>query len=122
MELTEEDWTAVNHSRFGPSVDLVVSLLLRGHLSRSDLVRVDVLSGEALDMDRSDWPASWAELVSSVEAGVSFRVGLCLRSGMDATARTAELDSLRFPADLNWDVLDQGYTLQPAAPSTELSS
>ena len=75
------------------------------------MVRVDVLSGEALDMDRSDWPASWAELVSSVEAGVSFRVGLCLRAGMDAAARTAELDSLRFPADLNWDVLDQGYAL-----------
>ena len=54
---------------------------------------------------------TWEDLVSSVEAGVSFLVGLCLRAGMDAAARTAELYSLRFPADLDWDAIDQRYAL-----------
>ena len=67
----------VNHSRLGPSVDLVVSLPLREHLGRPDWARVDVISEKALDMDSSDWPASWEDLVSSVEAGVSFRAGHC---------------------------------------------
>ena len=108
FEITELDWSAVDHARFGPSVDLVVSLRLREHLGRSDLVRVDLLTADHRDMDRGDWPATWGELVSSVEIGVSFRAGLRLRAGMDP-AMAAELNALRFTPDLDWTALEQGY-------------
>ena len=108
FEITELDWSAVDHARFGPSVDLVVSLRLREHLGRSDLVRVDLLTADHRDMDRGDWPATWEELVSSVEIGVSFRAGLRLRAGMDQSM-AAELNALRFTPDLDWTTLEQGY-------------
>jgi hypothetical protein len=102
------DWSAVDHARFGSSVDLVVSLRLREHLGRSDLVQVDLLTADYRDMDGGDWPATWGGLVLSIERGVSFRAGLRLRAGMDQSM-AAELDALQFTPDLDWTTLQQGY-------------
>jgi hypothetical protein len=90
FEITQMDWSAVDHARFGPSVDLVVSLRLREHLGRSDLVQVDLLTADFRDIDGGDWPDTLGGTLS-VEIGVSFRAGLRLRAGMDQFM-AAELD------------------------------
>ena len=121
IEVAEADWSAVDRLslRFGPSPDLVISLRLRESLGRSELVQVDLVSAEDLVLARDVWPATWEELVSSVRGGTFFRVGRCLRGGMDPD-RQAELAAIQFTSDLDWPLLDQGYELlrrQESLPS-----
>ena len=108
MDISHADWLALDNSRFGPLADLVVSLRMRESLGRSDLIRVDLMSAEALVLGRESWPVCWEEFVSSVDGGTFFRVGFSLRGGMDP-AKQAELASIRFTPELEWSVLEQGY-------------
>ena len=110
VDIAETDWLVLQHSRFGASPDLVVSLRLREALGRSDLERLTPLDADVVPLDRHSWPTSWEDFVSSVENGIHFRVEPCERGGMDP-ARQAELADLRFPDDLDWPLLDQGYQM-----------
>ena len=120
INIAQTDWQALQYSRFGASLDLVVSLRLRESLRRTDLERLTVLTAEELTLDRNSWPTRWEDFVSSVDKGIHFRVEPSERGGMDPT-RQAELADLRFPADLDWPLLDQGYQLvrrQEALPES----
>ena len=110
MDIAEADWLILQHSRFGTSLDLVVSLRLRELLGRSVLDRLTPMTAEAFTLDRHSWPTSWEDFVSSVVAGIHFRVEPRERGGMDP-ARQAELAALRFPDDLDWPLLDRGYLM-----------
>ena len=74
VNIALSDWQTLQHSRFGASQDLVVSLRLREALGRSDLERLTLLTAEAATLDRHSWPTSWEGFVSSVEQGIHFRV------------------------------------------------
>ena len=110
INIAQTDWQVLQHSRFGASPDLIVSLRLRESLNRSDLDRLALLTAEALTLDRHSWPSSWEDFVSSVDQGTHFRVESREKGGMDP-ARQTELANMQFPADLDWPLLDQGYLL-----------
>ena len=74
MDIAESDWLVLQHSRFGASPDLVVSLRLREVLGRSDLDKLTLLTAEVVTLDRHSWPTSWEDFASSVETGIHFRV------------------------------------------------
>ena len=85
MDIAESDWLVLQHSRFGASPDLVVSLRLREVLGRSDLDKLTLLTAEVVTLDRHSWPTSWEDFASSVETGIHFRVEPCERGGRDPT-------------------------------------
>ena len=72
MDIAESDWLVLQHSRFGASPDLVVSLRLREVLGRSDLDKLTLLTAEVVTLDRHSWPTSWEDFASSVENGITF--------------------------------------------------
>ena len=83
INIAQTDWQVLQHSRFGASPDLIVSLRLRESLNRSDLDRLALLTAEALTLDRHSWPSSWEDFVSSVDQGTHFRVESREKGGMD---------------------------------------
>ena len=106
VPVSRADWDGFDHSRHGASPDLIVALCLRQHLGCSELVRIELLSRDALVLARADWPASWDEFSAFVEEGGFFRVGARLRGGMDP-ARRARLDAVQFDSGTDWPMLDR---------------
>ena len=106
VPVNEADWDEFNHTRHGPSPDLVVALCLRQHLGCSELASIELVSGDAVPLHRRDWPASWEEFGTFVSNGGSFRVVALLRGGMDPS-RKALLDTVQFGSDMNWSLLEQ---------------
>jgi hypothetical protein len=81
VTVTRADWEGFDHARHGASPDLVVALCLRQHLGCSELVSVELVSGDAVPLHRRDWPESWEEFGSIVASEGSFRVVALLRGG-----------------------------------------